>query len=1352
MNKDKSSGRRGMVFTAVVALVLLAVIAFMPRTPKTEAVKKQRYNHTDAHGVTRPENPNLPYYDVRLQDKEDEEAMRTMEASRQKVNKTTADRIAVKQQMRSGEAELRQRVPSLKVEYNDDLRVPEVIRTDVLTRDTLAETGIPANKKHAEAVRNFLQSNNSLLGLPDSQIENLKVIADYTNPDGNLSYVDLGQEINGVPVFRGEIRAALTKDGRIFNMINNLAPGLDYQSLSADFGRAEDAVFLAAKHIDREATQNDVRQIGTKFNGNAIEFDKGQFDWPTLAERMYFPTEAGVAVPAWRVLFWEPVVAYYVVIDTEGRLLWRKNLTNDQAQTATYNYYNSDSPAPSSPTTAIPGANFQAPAVARVSATLIGNEAPNAGQNNLGWITDGTNGTNGHTDGNNVEAGLDLATPNGVDAPVPGVNRVFNFDYNPAPGNPGPGDDPQTANFRNGMVTNMFYWTNYFHDRLYQVGFTEQARNYQNSNFGRGGLENDRITAEGQDSSGTNNANFSIAADGVRGRCQMYRFTGPTPDRDSGLDQDILVHELTHGVSQRLIGNATGLGNNRGGSMGEGWGDFLGRVLTSTADEDVNGVYSAGGWATLQFFTATTFTDNYYYGIRRFPYAVRTTVGGPMNRPHSPLTFADIDTAQINTSDGAFAISPLVSAGILSASATEVHNAGEIWCMALLEVRARMITRMGFAAGNQRILQLVIDGMKNTPSSPTFTQAKNGILTAAQALGGTDTADVWAGFAARGMGFNSSDSNANSTVVQTFGLPNVEVAATGFAVSDASGDNDGFPEPGETVTLTVPVTNITGSSVTNVVANVTGGGSANYGTIANGATVVRTISYTVPAGAACGSLHQISITVVSDIGTQAAVTREFRLGVPVGGAPVSFTNSTPIDIPAGQPTVTNGAASPYPSNITVSGLTGGKIIRVTLNGFHHEFEDDVDMLLVGPGGQKLLFMSDVGGTTELFTPINFSVVDTAAAILPDATAITPGGEFRPSNVGTTTDALPAPAPTGWDNPAPAGAATFASTFGTNGANMNGTWSLYVFDDASGDPGKIDGGWTLTFEANDFNCSVGPTISDAIADFDGDDKTDPSIYRNGEWWINKSAGGTSTFQFGISSDTVVTGDYDGDHKADAAVYRNGVWYILNSSNSVVQAFTWGIAGDIPVAGDFDGDGDTDPAVYRNGTWFVRNSSGGILAGGTWGVAGDVPVKGDFDGDNKADFAIRRITNSPFTGDTDYFIAYSGGGSSVVRWGKSTHQFVIGDYNNDGKDDIGVAYASGTQLIWGVKNANNTIQFDGAQWGLSTDTAVTGDYDADGKADMAVFRSGTWFIRKSSDSTQTVLNWGVATDTLVPRSYQ
>src|SRR5581483_4291383 len=131
------------------------------------------------------------------------------------------------------------------------------------------------------------------------------------------------------------------------------------------------------------------------------------------------------------------------------------------------------------------------------------------------------------TDGNNVEAGPDRDGADGVDAPVTGTNRVFDFAYDPQT------DQPLTVPYQNGEVTNAFYWTNVYHDRLYLLGFTEAAGNFQHDNFGRGGAAGDRISAEEQDSSGTNNANFTTPPDGMRGQMQMYIFSGPTPNRSS---------------------------------------------------------------------------------------------------------------------------------------------------------------------------------------------------------------------------------------------------------------------------------------------------------------------------------------------------------------------------------------------------------------------------------------------------------------------------------------------------------------------------------------------------------------------------------------------------------------------------------------------------------------------------------------------------------------------------------------------------------------------------------------------------------------------------------------------------
>ena len=111
------------------------------------------------------------------------------------------------------------------------------------------------------------------------------------------------------------------------------------------------------------------------------------------------------------MVLWEKVDAYYILVDAiDGTLLWRKNITDHQTQTASYSVYTDDSPGPLSPTNALPGTNTQAAGINRTTVTLIGNEPPNT-FNNLGWMTDGVN----MTTGNNVDCGLDLSSPNGID-------------------------------------------------------------------------------------------------------------------------------------------------------------------------------------------------------------------------------------------------------------------------------------------------------------------------------------------------------------------------------------------------------------------------------------------------------------------------------------------------------------------------------------------------------------------------------------------------------------------------------------------------------------------------------------------------------------------------------------------------------------------------------------------------------------------------------------------------------------------------------------------------------------------------------------------------------------------------
>jgi uncharacterized repeat protein (TIGR01451 family) len=176
-------------------------------------------------------------------------------------------------------------------------------------------------------------------------------------------------------------------------------------------------------------------------------------------------------------------------------------------------------------------------------------------------------------------------------------------------------------------------------------------------------------------------------------------------------------------------------------------------------------------------------------------------------------------------------------------------------------------------------------------------------------------------------------------------------------------------------------------------------------------------------------------------------------------------------------------ANPYPSQINVTGapmLVG--TMRVTLYDVSQAFPDNMDVLLVGPLGQKYLLVADTGGPGPISpdAPVTLTFSDFAGGHVPDSGAWTTG-QFLPTVCETNTVFAPT-APGGpYVTPNCSTPNTLAQTmFGSGGTgfgltNPNGLWSLYVRDDAGqlrpigGDAanfavGSIAGGWGLEFLA------------------------------------------------------------------------------------------------------------------------------------------------------------------------------------------------------------------------------------------------------------------------------------------------
>jgi subtilisin-like proprotein convertase family protein len=172
-----------------------------------------------------------------------------------------------------------------------------------------------------------------------------------------------------------------------------------------------------------------------------------------------------------------------------------------------------------------------------------------------------------------------------------------------------------------------------------------------------------------------------------------------------------------------------------------------------------------------------------------------------------------------------------------------------------------------------------------------------------------------------------------------------------------------------------------------------------------------------------------------------------------------FSNPTPITINTTSGVTTPSAANVYPSTIDVSGMTGTITrVAVTLDGVNTVMLRDLDFLLVSPAGAKYIFFSD--GYNGAFAGVDdriFTFADDAAAAFPTFGGEPPSGTYKPTSGDTNADNFPAPAPAAPYNQPPG--ATFASVF--NGANPNGTWSLYAADDNINFPGSINSGWSMT---------------------------------------------------------------------------------------------------------------------------------------------------------------------------------------------------------------------------------------------------------------------------------------------------
>ena len=391
-------------------------------------------------------------------------------------------------------------------------------------------------------ITDHLESNRNTLGITDQDISDLTIKDEVFSQKSATTHVYAIQKINNIEVYNGGVSVAF-KDGSIIYLANNL---------QKDIASRVNAVTPVLSPI--QAASNAANSLGL----GSSNFSLNQ----TISSQEFVLTQGGVSleeVPVRLVyqatednalkLAWDLSIHttdskhwYSVRVDAlNGELLHQ----NDWVVSCTFETHNHDASDASNNEVA----SFSMTQDVAIANELLAGEqynvfampleSPNHGGESLetdpqdlvaspfGWHD--TNGADGAeftiTRGNNVWAQDDINANNGVgESPDGGDELNFDFDYN---------FDTAPVNMLDAVTTNLFYWNNIVHDVFYQYGFDEASGNFQENNYGNGGVGSDSVNADSQDGGGLNNANFATPPDGGNPRMQMFLWSASGPPGES---------------------------------------------------------------------------------------------------------------------------------------------------------------------------------------------------------------------------------------------------------------------------------------------------------------------------------------------------------------------------------------------------------------------------------------------------------------------------------------------------------------------------------------------------------------------------------------------------------------------------------------------------------------------------------------------------------------------------------------------------------------------------------------------------------------------------------------------------
>ncbi|KAI7822760.1 Fungalysin metallopeptidase-domain-containing protein [Kickxella alabastrina] len=553
------------------------------------------------------------------------------------------------------------------------------------------------------------------VGIPQ---DNVRVSHQFIDTFTGITHVHLVQTLDSMDISNSVANVNI-KGNKVISSSHTFAPQTSLheaaQFVKTSGDSAKEALGALAKHLDIPLSSSDLDQVTVStvnrlLGSQQISIEgiptKLALDGTAMAERAYVQNESEQLVPVWRIIVEQQDHWWNSYVDGSGKVV---RLADWYSQSESYLVYPRNVLSPDDG-----------------QRRLLSNPASHVASPR-GWSTGKS------TIGNNVWA---QSNPDGgsswrLNHRPKSVSGKFSYPL---------GLTKEPATYVDASITQLFYTNNLMHDLSFIYGFTEEAGNFQDINYSGKGLASDSVIANTQDGSGTDNANFATPPDGQHPRMRMYIWTQTTPSRDSSLEQDIVAHEYTHGISNRLTGGAANsdcLSANESGGMGEGWSDAVANLLR------LNTSYTAATDLTLGDYV---YTKN----IRKYPYSTSITT--------NPSTYQFLDRPDYK----------------------EVHSIGEVWAEMLYEATWALITKNGMAEdlfardltkGNSIMLQILLDGMKLQPCNPSFVDARNAILQAESNLsGGSNRCVLWKAFAKRGLGVNATGKDG-TTHTEDFSVP-----------------------------------------------------------------------------------------------------------------------------------------------------------------------------------------------------------------------------------------------------------------------------------------------------------------------------------------------------------------------------------------------------------------------------------------------------------------------------------------------------------------------------------------------------------------------------------------------------